>query len=104
MPNDSLEQRVETLENLVYSLLAPGMMTIQNNVQIFDGRTIQVGKKYGTMIGTESTQKLGFYGVTPVVQQAVSTIASGSSASDGTARAGVNAIITALIAVGIIKA
>ena len=65
---------------------------------------IQVGKKYGTMIGTESTQKIGFYGITPVVQQAVPTIASGSSASDGTARAGVNAIITALIAVGIIKA
>lgn len=103
MPAESLEQRVTDLENLVNALLAPGVMTVQNNVQIFDGRSIQLGKTYGTMFGTESTQKLGFYGITPVVQQAVPTIASGSSASDGTARAGVNAIINALIAVGIIK-
>lgn len=45
----------------------------QKNLQIFDGKNIQIGRTVGTKIGTEATQKIGFYGVTPIVQQARAT-------------------------------
>lgn len=37
-------------------------------INIFDGKNIQVGTTTGTEIGTATTQKLGFFGATPVVQ------------------------------------
>lgn len=40
------------------------------DIQIVDGRNIQLAKGTGTMIGTESTQKLGLYGKTPIAKQA----------------------------------
>lgn len=70
-------------------------------LQIMDSRNIQLGKTTGTKLGTESTQKLGFYGTTPVVKQSLSPIAGGAIASDGTARAGVNSIITVLQTYGL---
>jgi len=44
--------------------------------QILDGRNIQLGKGTGTKIGTENTQKIGLFGVTPVVQPSNVTNAS----------------------------
>ena len=40
--------------------------TFQKNIQIFDGRNIQLGRTTGTKIGTAIDQKLGFFGTTPV--------------------------------------
>ena len=40
--------------------------TFQKNIQIFDGRNIQLGRTTGTKIGTAIDQKLGFFGITPV--------------------------------------
>jgi hypothetical protein len=50
-----------------------GNFILQTHTQIFDGRNIQTGRTTGTKIGTASDQKLGFFGVTPVVQQAEPT-------------------------------
>lgn len=52
-------------------LLRVERYTFQKHLQVFDGRNIIVGTGTGTKIGTETTQKLGFYGVAPVVQVAV---------------------------------
>ena len=35
------------------------------NIQILDGRNIQLGRTTGTKIGTATDQKIGFYGKTP---------------------------------------
>lgn len=73
------------------------------NVQLANGRNIELAKDVGTNIGTETTQKLGFWGVTPVVQPtAVSDLSGAGGAVDGTARTGVNDILSRLRAVGII--
>lgn len=39
---------------------------LQKLIQIADGRNIQVGRTTGTKIGTDTDQKLGFFGTTPV--------------------------------------
>ena len=44
-------------------------MTMFTLLQILDGRNIQTGIGVGTKIGTATTQKIGFFNATPVVQQ-----------------------------------
>jgi len=50
-------------------LLASDRYIFHKTIQILDGRTIIVGKGAGTKIGTEPTQKIGFFGATPIVQR-----------------------------------
>jgi len=68
------------------------------HIQILDARNIQVGKTNGTMIATEALQKLGFFGKTPAVQPSAISHATGS----GDVVAAVNAVIDALVILGII--
>ena len=42
----------------------------EKNLQLMDGRNIQLGITTGTKIGG-SGQKIGFFGVTPVIRQVV---------------------------------
>ena len=55
------------------------------NIKINDGRNIQTGRINGTKVGTAIDQLIGFYGVTPVVQQDNSATAGAFSAESGTA-------------------
>lgn len=41
-------------------------------IQIADGRNIQLGRNTGTRFGTSTLEKIGFYGHTPIEQQAIS--------------------------------
>ena len=66
------------------------------NIQILDARHIQLGKSTGTKIATESTQKLGFFGATPVTQQANVAGPSGGSIIDTQARNAVNGALLIL--------
>lgn len=50
-----------------------------------DAANIVVNATTGTKIGTATTQKLGFYNATPVVQQATTGTVTGFAASTGTA-------------------
>jgi hypothetical protein len=75
-------------------------------IQIMDGRNIVVGKGVGTKIATETTQKLGFFGKTPIVQvSAISTpSAPGSTylqADAQSMKTAVDAIRTAFINLGL---
>lgn len=73
------------------------------NIQILDGRKIQVGKTTGLKIGTEVDQKIGFFNATPVVQQAsISAPTITGSDNDSVARAAIGSIITALRNLGLI--
>ena len=80
------------------------------NIQILDARHIQVGRTNGLKIGTEGYvsasnqgQKIGFYGVTPVVQHAaISSPGSGGVAGvDQGSRDAIGEIKDALTKVGI---
>lgn len=50
-----------------------------------DAANIVVNATTGTKIGTATTQKLGFYNATPVVQQATAGTTTGFTAATGTA-------------------
>ncbi len=76
--------------------------TFEKNIQILDARNIQVGKGTGTKIGTEVTQKIAFYGETPVIQASAITPPAGGATQDAEARAAIGFIITAIKNFGIV--
>lgn len=86
-------------------LLASDRYIFHKTIQILDGRNIIVGTGNGTKIATESTQKLGFWGVTPIVQPTLpSVLGTGGGDVDGIGRTAINSIRTLLINAGIGKA
>ena len=97
------EERLQKIEELLNLLISTDRYTFQKNIQIFDGRNIQLGKGTGTKIGTEVTQKMAFYGETPVVQASAITDPAGGTTIDTQARTAINAIIVALENIGIIS-
>lgn len=81
------------------------LIFLQNSVEIFrletdstlkmaDGKNISLGTTTGTQIGTGTTQKIGFYGATPVVKPS----ASGSRG----ANAALASLLTQLASLGLI--
>jgi hypothetical protein len=58
-------------DDIPLNLTAAGTGTIKvnSNLEIADAKDIVLATGTGTKIGTATTQKLGFFGVTPVVQQ-----------------------------------
>jgi len=81
------EQQLQQIRDLIQhefkDLLVSDRFTFQKNIQIFDGRNIQLASNTGTKIGTSTTEKLGFFNATPVVQ-VNPTGASGHTAVGGT--------------------
>lgn len=67
-----------------------------------DGLNLFFGTTTGTMIGTASTQKLAFFGATPIVQPAAIASPTGGTTVDTEARAALNAVLAALRAEGLI--
>lgn len=53
--------------SLAYFASANGLLTVDQTVT--DGVDLALGTTAGTKIGTGATQKLGFYGATPVAKQ-----------------------------------
>lgn len=97
----NLEERIRILEEKLNALEKSDRYTIHKTTQFFDGRNIQVGLTNGTKIATDASQKLGFYGVTPVVQQSAITAPSGGATQDAEARTAINSILTALQNLGL---
>lgn len=110
---NDLEQRVRALEERLSHFEKSDRYTIQKDIQLFDGRDIQLGKSRGTMIGTagrtggtSNSQKLGFFGKTPAVQQAAITAPNAQGAiynqTDAeTLRTAINSIRTVLQTLGL---
>lgn len=69
-------------------------------IQIQDGNDVVLGQAHGTRWGTSTTQKQGFFGVTPVAQQAAIPTPSGGATVDSYARARIDDIRAVLIALG----
>jgi hypothetical protein len=64
---------------------AAGGVHLDNQVTVADAVNFGVNAATGTKIGTATTQKLGFWNATPVVQYATTGTATGFTAGAGTA-------------------
>jgi hypothetical protein len=81
--------------------LALNSYVFEKPIQILDARNIQLGKTNGTKIGTETTQKIGLYGTTPVVQHAAISGPTGGLTQDAESRTTITSLIDALHKIGI---
>ena len=68
---------VGTSTNSGYALDVSGTARIQNDLTISDTRNIILSTTTGTKIGTATTQKIGFFNATPVVQPGAVTTSQG---------------------------
>lgn len=95
----------EEIKQLIQEELAKFVKTdrflFEKHIQLLDARHIQLGKNNGTKIGTQTTQKLAFYGVTPIVQQSAITAPSGGATIDSQARTAITSLITTIKNIGI---
>lgn len=97
------EQVRQMIREELQELFASDRYIFTKNIQVLDGRNIQLGRTTGTIIGTATDQKVGFWGKTPVIQQtAPSAVSVVGTDTDGDARTAINTIRTALINLGII--
>lgn len=78
------------------SISSAGLFTI------WDGGDFALGTTTGTKIGTATTQKLGFYNATPIVQGLAVTDASGGTTIDAEARTAINALLARIRSLGLI--
>jgi hypothetical protein len=74
----------EIIRDELEGLLKSDRYTFAKTIQILNGRNIALGTGDGTKIGTETTQRLGFFNATPVIQQTPSA-SNEVTANSGTA-------------------
>lgn len=97
------EQIRQIIRDELGNILKIDRYVFDKNIQILDGRNIQTGTNNGTKIGTASTQKMGFYGVTPVDKPETVADPSGGATADAQARSAIIDIIDRLQELGLIK-
>ncbi len=101
-----LEQQIQQLQGIVYQLIHGDRYLFQRDLDIFD-KNIVLHSTLGTRFGTTASQKLSFFGATPVARQTANTAPSGggsgdSDAVDVSARTAIGQIRTALVALGLV--
>jgi len=69
MTEEEKKEIIEIIRDEFADLILTSKYTFQKDIQILDMRNIQLGRTTGTKIGTVADQKLGLWGVAPVVQQ-----------------------------------
>ena len=78
MDDDKFKDIVrEIIREELAGLLGSSQFQFQKDAKFFDGRNIQVGLSQGTQIGTTSSQKLGFFGATPVTKPSTPSTLAG---------------------------
>jgi len=73
-------------------------------IQIVDGNSLEFGTTTGTQLGTTSSQKLSFWGATPVDRPTFIADPAGGGTVDAEARTAIAAILDLLIEVGLMAA
>lgn len=98
---EQLRVRVELLEKQLKFFTRASTYNFPRSIEISDGKNLKVGDSLGTKIAENTTDKLGFYGVTPIVQRsgaaqaAVATTGSTNSSPYGyTSSTQADAIVT----------
>ena len=99
---EQLKRRIEGLEAKLDILFYSDRYVFSRDIQMMDGRNIQLATGTGTRIGTAISQLLGFYNVTPVDQPAAVTDPSGGATIDAEARTAIIATIDRLQELGLI--
>ena len=74
--------------------------TFASSITLLDSQNIVTGTSVGTKIGTTSSQKIGFFGATPVAQQSSIANPSGGVTVDAEARTAIVSILGVLDALG----
>lgn len=103
---NQLSKKIEDFFNIYYRFHAVDKdvwdkkQYFNDNLFIKDGVKISVGVSTGVTIGL-STEKLGFFGKTPVAKQTVVTTPSGGATIDTQARSSIGEIKTILSNLGI---
>lgn len=93
-----LKRDIEQLKTMLAMLVYSDRYLFSKDIQLQDGRNIQVATGTGSRIGTAIGQKISVYGVTPVIQAG----AISSPIADVTSlKTAVDAIRTALTNFGI---
>jgi hypothetical protein len=99
------DEQINEVRSIIHDefeeFLASDRYIFHKTVQLLDGRNIQFGVGTGTKIGTETTQKLSVYGVTPVVQAGAISAPTGGATVDAESRTAINSIRTAIKNFGI---
>lgn len=111
--NRQLSETVNTMADLFYRFVQIDKYYLDNDVEITgsltmnksfvlkDGVNVQAGTTTGTQIGTATTQKLAFYGKTPVIQQSAITSPSGGATIDSESRTAITAMLAVFVALGL---
>jgi hypothetical protein len=97
-----LEERIQYLETIISDFVYSDRYISQKHMQFLDGKNIQLARGTGTQIGTDTDQKLAFFGGTPVVRQATISDPGGGANIDTEARTAINTIIDRLQAYNLI--
>jgi len=97
-----LQDRVQKLESIISNLAYSDRYISQRTFEFLDSKNMIFGHQVGTKIGTEASQKIAFYGKTPVIQASSISQPSGGLTVDSPARTAINSILTALSNIGII--
>lgn len=72
-----LKEQVRILQARLDRLEKSDRYTFEKNLQLLDGRNIQLALSTGTKIGTAGTQKLAFYGSTPIIRPTGVAVSAG---------------------------
>jgi len=99
---EQLNNRITYLEGIIASLVKSDRYIIAKTLQFNDGRNVQFGRSTGTMFGTATDQKIGFWGKAPVGVQAGGAGSAGVTWT-GTEQAMLNYAYTALRNLGILQ-
>lgn len=76
MEDDFKNEVRKIIREELAGFLGSSQYQFQKDAKFYDGRNIQTGNVTGTMIGTASTQKLGFFGTAPIAKPTSSASAS----------------------------
>ena len=86
------KQKVDNIEKMLMVLVKSDRYTFDKDLQVGNGRNIILGTETGTILGTESTQKLGLWGADPIDQPTAPSLPSGGSTQDTEARAWISSM------------
>jgi len=102
--NEELKIQVrEIIRQELAGMVSNDRFMFKKNIEIAEGMNIKTGTSVGSFFGSTATDKIGFYGVTPIVQQATLSDPSGGVTIDSQARSTIGNILTSLKNIGIIK-
>lgn len=99
---EQVKQRIQALEDRLAVLDRTSSFTMYKTLQMLDGRNVQTGKDNGTILATEATQKLGFWGTTPYAQLAAPSNPSGGTTVDSEARTALISLLNKLKLYGLL--